>query len=40
MQASKSHEHAADFDRFDCLTCHTTIVERATEVEPGHVGRP
>ncbi len=40
MQASKSHEHAADFDRFECLTCHTTIVERATEVELGDEDRP
>jgi hypothetical protein len=28
MQASKSHGGAADFDRFECLTCHTVIVER------------
>ena len=31
MQASKSHEQAAEFDRFDCLACHTTIVERPAE---------
>jgi hypothetical protein len=27
MQASKTHENAADFDKFDCLTCHTVILE-------------
>jgi transposase-like protein len=25
MQASKSREEAADFDTFQCLSCHTTI---------------
>jgi transposase-like protein len=34
MQGSKSHERAAEFDRFDCLTCHTSIVERSAETEP------
>jgi hypothetical protein len=31
MQASKSHEGAADFDRFECLTCHTVIQERPAQ---------
>jgi hypothetical protein len=33
MQASKSREDLADFDTFQCLSCHTTI--KAT---PRHAG--
>jgi hypothetical protein len=31
MQASKSLEHLADFDTFQCLTCHTTIREKPAQ---------
>ena len=27
MQARKSRENLADFDTFECLTCHTTIAQ-------------
>ena len=27
MQASKSRENIAHFDRFECLTCHSVISE-------------
>lgn len=27
MQARKSHAEAKQFDRFECLNCHATIVE-------------
>lgn len=29
MQASKSREDLADFDLFECQTCHTTIRQSA-----------
>jgi hypothetical protein len=29
MQASKSREDLTKFDTFQCLTCHTTVVEAA-----------
>ena len=29
MQASRSREDLKNFDTFQCLTCHTTIVEAA-----------
>ena len=32
MQASKSQESLADFDTFECLTCHTVI--RAAKPRP------
>jgi hypothetical protein len=35
MQASKSLQHLADFDTFQCLTCDTTIREKAARPKPG-----
>lgn len=37
MQASKSREDLSKFDTFQCLSCHTTIVEAAPE---GGLGEP
>jgi hypothetical protein len=34
MQASKSLQHLADFDTFQCLTCDTTIRETASGPKP------
>jgi len=38
MQASKSREELADFDTFECLTCHTVI--RETKSPPSSGGAP
>ena len=32
MQAEKSRGDAEPFDRFECLNCHTTIVEAPEDV--------
>ena len=29
MQASKSQENLANFDKFECLSCHTVIITEA-----------
>jgi hypothetical protein len=36
MQASKSREDLADFDTFQCLSCHTTI-QATPRTPPGRV---
>jgi len=34
MQASKSQEHLAHFDKFECLSCHTVITESKSQPRP------
>jgi transposase-like protein len=31
MQASKSQDNHAEFERFECLSCHTVIREKSSE---------
>lgn len=39
MQGSKSREELSKFDSFQCLTCHTTIVEAAPTAGGGEPPR-
>ena len=38
MQASKSRENQADFDTFECLSCHTVIREASSRRVAGDIG--
>jgi hypothetical protein len=35
MQSSKSRNDLADFDTFECLTCHTVIREKKSRAASG-----
>jgi hypothetical protein len=40
MQASKSRENLAYFDKFECLSCHTVITTETKARPPAAAGEP